>query len=680
MLLSSVSASTAAFYFDTSDGNDTSFTLSEIIRSSAVMLQINTDRVVSCKYSVFEGTSYANMEEEFDFSFGTLHKKELIGLGEEMHHYYVKCKDSGGVESGQFEAIFGVNVPVSARIVLEEEDDPLREGEFEIMVVTSKVVSETPSLSYSFDGTSYSPIPLFGSGTAWQGYLVISDTNEEMVGSFRFQGRDLEGISGTQITDGGLFLVDTISPGIVSDIDAVGYEGEIRVSWYLDEDDVKEYRVYRSTSPNVDYSDFLKSASEDDEFKDTSVEKGETYYYRIGATDEAGNDGGLSREVYATALREEVSSDSGLEIRFHGKVDGLLEEIDYVSGLADDAKSGFDRMGEKEGMLFEHLKLEREINGAKSELNSFRKEVGNYKSQNLNEVELDKKLNSGKLRINTIKKKIPESVVVVSEKSIDGSFSEEDAMEIVLRLRPAISESLARKIVEESLRLMNDEGFVVKRKGYNLGVVYLDGSGRDVSLVIEEVELSVGRNDSLSLLESIPLEIAESVSKIEVKNVDYQVAKEDAIVSFASDTSEIVYSLEDHIDFGYLSGVKTLVLVELEEERAGGSALTGYFSFVDLGEMGGSYLGLILGVLVVAGLGGYLFFIRRNGRVSEGLVPVRQIIHDAEENLIKGKIDIAKEIYHSASLHYKHLEEKEKKVIYKELNKLHKKIGSFMGG
>ncbi|MFH1290889.1 MAG: hypothetical protein ABIH92_05815, partial [Nanoarchaeota archaeon] len=414
-----LAASTASFYFNTSTGDDESVTLSEIIRSSVVMLKVTTDRATTCKYSDYQGTSYDNMEETFDFNFETLHKKDLIDMTDGVHKYYVRCENDEGNESGELEAIFAVSVPVTAQVVLED-GSPLGNGRTEVTLVTSKALSQTPSLSYSFDGIGYDPIPLFGSGVTWQGYLVISSSDSEKVGSFKFQGRDLEGVLGTEITSGGFFIVDTKRPETISDIDAVGYEGEIKLNWYIDdEDDVEKFNIYRSTSPNVDHSDFYES-TESLSFKDTSVEKGKTYYYKVSAVDEAENEGGLSREVYATALLENVTSLTGLEARFHGLVDSFLSDVDSVIGLAEDVENGFDDKDEKERNLYSDLKLEREINGAKSELSSLRREVVNYKAQSLTRSELDGKLNSGQLKLNTIKKKIPENIIIVSEKIESG--------------------------------------------------------------------------------------------------------------------------------------------------------------------------------------------------------------------------------------------------------------------
>lgn len=665
-----VEASVASFYFNV-DGNDSDQTFSEILRSQGVVFQVTTSEPAVCKYSSYEGTSFANMEGDFDFSFETIHKKDFVDLSDGPYTYYVMCKDEDENYSGELEASFAVRLPVSAEIVLED-GETVSTGRTEILVRTSKALSQAPSLSYSFDGVSYDPVPLFGSGNEWNGYLMIASSNEEVTGTFKFEGRDLEGVLGREITNGGTFFVDTKKPRPISDIKAVGYEGEIKLNWEIDEDDIKEYKIYRAKEPGIGYSDYFKK-TEEDEFTDSLVEKGDTYYYRVAGVDNAGNIADLSKEVYATVLLRNVTTSSGLDLRYHGLVDNLIIEIENVLSMADDMRENFESKDGKEGELYEMLRLEREINGAKSELNALKRETENYKSQSLSRSELDKRLNSGQLKLNTIKRKIPESLVIVSEKSEERGVNENDVTTLILRLWPDISESLKEKRVEASLELMEENGFEVKTEAYNLEVVFMDGSRREMALVREDVEFDHGINDSVYVLESVPEGIANSVSDLSIKNVDYDVVKEDTIISFSANSGEILYTLDDHIDMDALRGIRTLALFEVEEEVGEGSSLSGYFSFVDL-ESGGDYAGVIFAVLVIAGLGGYLFYMRRTSKVSEKLVPLRQIMDDAESSLRGGRHDMAKDFYHAASLHYKSLEKKLQKAIYSELENLHRRI------
>ena len=65
-----------SFSFNTSAQNDSSFVSSDIVRSGSLLMQVNTDKEVTCKYSSIKGRSYSNMEETFDLRVKA-NKKEI---------------------------------------------------------------------------------------------------------------------------------------------------------------------------------------------------------------------------------------------------------------------------------------------------------------------------------------------------------------------------------------------------------------------------------------------------------------------------------------------------------------------------------------------------------------------------------------------------------------------------
>ncbi len=670
-LLASVKAdSSLNVNFNTSFINDTSFSSSDMVGSSSFLFGVVTDRAVSCRYSNMKGKSYGNMEGTFDLELETLHKKTIIGLTDGIYKYYIKCKDNLGSESRELEVIFSVSLPITAQVIIKD-GLPVKEGKVEVKLVTSKIVSQTPTLSYSLDGASYNPIPLSGSENAWKGYFIVSKSEEEKVGSFKFQGKDLEGSIGTEITSGGVFLVDTKKPDSIIDIKSIGYEGSVQISWFF-EQDAKEFKIYRANSPGIDKSDFYKSIGSKT-YSDTSVEKGKTYYYKITAVDEAGNEGELSREVYATALLENTSVVSnGLEPRFLGAVDGLLSEIGLAINTADSVKQGFDEKTEKEKLIYADLKLEREIDSAKSELDSLRKEVENYKNQNLDKNELDKKLNTGKLKINTIKKKIPENMIILEEKNIEKKSEEADLIKIILEMDPSVSGSLLSRKIKKSMESAKENNFNVKAFGYNLEISYLDGTRKKMSLIKEVIDSSLTNNENISIIEYISKNIEESSSNIEIKNVNYNVLKEDPIISFNSDTKEIIYSLNKNIDFNLLGEIKTVLLFDVREETKT-NFITGYFSVINLDNSKNNF-GIILGILAVGFLFGYFLFSKRQRIANEKLLPLRKKLNEANDKIIYGKFDEAGAIYGFISQEYKNLEKREKRAIYGDIENLHKKI------
>ncbi|RMD67776.1 hypothetical protein D6817_00550, partial [Candidatus Pacearchaeota archaeon] len=353
--------------FDLSQENDSSITYGEIIDSSSVLLEVQTNVEAVCRYSQTSGESFDSMPGTFDISAGRVHRKTLDNLGEGTHEYFVRCRElvENASDSAQLGIRFTISLPVSA-VVRLSRDPPLKEGIYEVELETSKLVAQTPSLSYSLDGVSYTPIPLSGSGRLWKGYLIIPKDAGEKVGSFQFQGVDLAGQAGTQISEGAVFIVDTLPPDVVESVKAEGQENAIKLTWNFEES-ADKFRIYRSTSPNVGKADFYVE-TEEQSYVDNNVESGKTYYYKVSAVDEAGNEGRLSPEVYATALLANVSVEpTGLDPSLVGFVDSFLTEIDSVSLDIERAKLSFSSEKGKKKEIFERLKLSREIDSIESE-------------------------------------------------------------------------------------------------------------------------------------------------------------------------------------------------------------------------------------------------------------------------------------------------------------------------
>jgi hypothetical protein len=219
--------STLSYNFNVQE--NMTYNLGEVLHDSSILFQINTDRDTLCKYSSNSGISYESMEGNFDYNLGVRFKKTFFNLDDGVYQYFVKCKKNQEDYSGELKIMFGVSRPVSAEIDVGN-NNILKEGNYLVTLKTSKVVSSMPSLSYSFNGVSYNPIPLSGNGQVWTGYLIVPNNIGESVGSFRFSAKDLGGFLGEEINFGRIFLVDTLRPNPMLDVNAVGTDGAIKIS------------------------------------------------------------------------------------------------------------------------------------------------------------------------------------------------------------------------------------------------------------------------------------------------------------------------------------------------------------------------------------------------------------------------------------------------------------------
>jgi fibronectin type 3 domain-containing protein len=93
---------------------------------------------------------------------------------------------------------------------------------------------------------------------------------------------------------------DTTPPAAPAGLAADAADGAVGLSWDA-VDDADAYRVYRSTDPtDAAGGNALESGLSATTYDDPSVTNGTTYYYRVTAVDEAGNESDGSSEVAGT--------------------------------------------------------------------------------------------------------------------------------------------------------------------------------------------------------------------------------------------------------------------------------------------------------------------------------------------------------------------------------------------
>jgi len=630
--------------------------------ADSVVLRIFTSSETTCHYTE---TSVITPNEKFEGNYGTRHETFLGDLEEGVHNYYVRCGDSS---NPVMKLVFKTKSPVYGILDISEEP-PLKEGQYELTLTTSKEVSEIPTLEYTLDGITKKEVSLTGSGTSWRGYLIVPGNVGETIGYFEFDAYDVYGTHGTKLTGDNLFIVDTDKPETIGIINSIGYEGQIRLDWFYEED-VEEFNIYRSENPQIDYTDFYKTTTRK-YHTDNNVERGKTYYYRGAGVDEAGNIADLSKEVYATSLLSNDSLDDlGLDVKLLGRVDNMILGIDSFVADAQEIK---DVMGHEEGKqkdLFESLGFGKEIDGIVSELNSLKRDVEKYKLQDLSENELENKLGSAELRLNIIKKKTPESLIIIEENSISREINEQDIEIATLEYLGEPSEN-SKKELDFVFELAEEKNLEITSTFYNLEIVYMDGSRTDITVVEDELNSEIEEVDDFYFVVVIPKDIAERASELEIINTNFEVVKEDPVLLFYSDTKKITYYLEKEVSSGSL---RTILLSPIkiikEEEKQGIKGITG--NIVGNSASKGSF-GII--VLVIFALGLLIYFFKMKGK--EEVKPTLKVLEQVREvvNLSnQGKNEKAKELYSKIKEEYKNLSKKEKKLVVEELKELNGKL------
>jgi len=625
-------------------------------QNNLLMLRITTTQEANC----FFGKNPSSLNE-FEGKYGTKHEKILIDLEDGINRYYIRCQDSSqfGIIN---EVVFSVNIPINGNIEISEREPPLREGQYEILLTTSKTCLETPELRYSLDGITYKQISLKGSDKNWQGYLIIPKDIGEGVGYFSFKAKDMYGGEGNKITGDTLFILDTVKPETVEIIDSVSYQGQIRLDWFYNSD-IKEFNIYRSENPPVTYTDFYKSSSKNS-FTDNGLEKGKTYYYRIAGIDEAGNIGELSREVYATALysnSSSIQSNSGLDIKLLGKVDNLISEINSLIEDIGEINSKLTYLEEKEKNLFEEIKLNKEVENAILELNSVKRDVEKYKTQDLTEEELDKKINSASLRINIIKKKVPETLSVLNEKEITREINEENIAKSLLEYYEN-NEPINKREITSTLDRVKENNIKLTSKFYSIEIIYLDGSKKEITIIKDYLDSQIEMLENFFYIMIIPKEIVDSSSKLNIITQNYEVIKEDPVLSFPSDTKRVTYYIEKEIELNSLEEI-IISPIEIisESSKVTGNIISNYIS--------PNSIGLIVLIIFVSSLAIYFLFLKKDSKIKILDILFGEI-NNVKKLIKEGKLDEAKEIYLKIKEDYKKLNEEDKKKVLLEINKI----------
>jgi hypothetical protein len=626
-------------------------------QNNLLMLRVVTSQEATCLF----GRSPFSLGD-FEGRYGTRNEQILNDLEDGINKYYIRCQNNSLVGMVN-EVVFSVNIPIEGNIKISEKEPPLKEGQYEIILTTSKESLDTPELKYTLDGITYKQIQLKGSGSSWQGYLIIPRDIGEGVGYFTFKARDLYGGEGTKITGDNLFILDTIKPETVEIINAIGYEGQIKLNWFYNSD-VKEFNIYKSENPQAQYTDFYKTSSKN-YFTDNNVEKGKTYYYRVAGVDEAGNIGDLSKEVYATSLYSNSSGiQSGLDIKLIGKVDNLISEIDNLVIDIGEINSALNSKGEKEKTLFTDLKLNKEIDNSLLELNAIKRDVVQYKMQDLTENELNNKLSSASLRINIVKKKIPENIAILNEKSINREINEENIQKAFLEYAP--TQEPSKKEIQNTLDISKEKRINLTSTYYGVEIIYLDGSKKEITVVKDYLDSQIETLDGFFYIMILPKDIVQKVSDLTIMNSNYEIIKEDPVLSFNSDTKRITYYFNKEVDLDSLGSILiSPIQITTATSKVTGNVITNYINK--------DSLGLIILIVFVGLLLVYFLVLKKGSKIKLSEIILGEI--DNIEKLLKeNKKEEAKESYLKLKEDYKKLSNKDKERVILEINKLNETL------
>ena len=157
-------------------------------------------------------------------------------------------------------------------------------------------------------------------------YLVMPGDNSADMPVIAYLKRP-GGLESQWIDVSGFVTIDTTPPSQIKGIRARGFQDRIEISWEALKNipDLKGYKVLRSVQPLSGYSEIAKV--ELNVFEDRTVKPNITYYYRVLAFDQTGNESEIHDPIRVSLISKEPVMISG-EI----KKDTTLSGIFVVKG------------------------------------------------------------------------------------------------------------------------------------------------------------------------------------------------------------------------------------------------------------------------------------------------------------------------------------------------------------
>jgi hypothetical protein len=465
---------------------------------------------------------------------------------------------------------FAVNLRPSASVTLDNPDDTsdgtpiLHAATYLVHVTTSEELSEPPQLRYNFnDDSNNRAVSLTGSGTSFQGYLIIPNDNAERVGSFSVQLVDQSGLSGTEVTSGKLFLTDSKPPLAPSVPELEQVRSGIQLTWY-DDEDVAHYKIFRNTQSSVTRADYYTKADEK-EFIDKDVDEGSTYYYRIAAVDHAGNEGELSPERF---LAVDVNSREPLQKKLPSSLTGAVKkkmnDLDKDILDVDAAILEYSMTTDPDKIrAIEYFDLIKKAQTAKAVLTELKSQCDGFLVLNLQEQDLNSRLATIELNEKKAVQSVVNKIILLEKADFVQPVETSSIYEATTQLlQGKVLSSNERTSYESTMVGLNTQARIMTSI-VQVEMYYLGSERKDVqSIVKKKVTLQSPLSNGV-VVEIIPKGAASSANDV-LSQEQFTVLKDDPIIQWRRSgvSFDLAYHFSGKRDVASLKLARSIILEE----------------------------------------------------------------------------------------------------------------------
>ncbi len=593
---------------------------SGIVTEDQPLLVATTDETAQCRYAM-QPLPFSSMER-FATTGGMRHEQPLSPV-EGSYRYEVTCADVYGNEASAATE-FTLQLRPTASIEVEGEN-PRRAGRYEAILTASKPLLEKPTLTLVYQGGSSSALALEQiDATHYRGLIIVPENGGVLVGSFSFKGKDHNGLEGTRITDGELFIVDTVKPAKVTVFKAVNGTGGAKLAWYYDAEQGVRFNIYRSDRPGVTYADFL-SSTDKQEYLDNGARRGVDTYYRIAAVDAAGNVGELSHEEYASVAPDAVATltlpvdlERPLADRLRA-VERLILDAERVikdlEGESDAVKSG----------LIRTFGLLDEARGALTTLRDERSSLEGLRSSPLTPSAFQERLAASEETARLALEKLPVTIMVKNRAEYEEVA--DDA---------AISRAVAYALRDKTLSSSDTYALSARRFQEEVTVtssvtqasfLSLGGNERRYTLLERRIKSAAGGN--AVGIEVVPKEVSPRASDLLFLGTRPTILEEDPVLLYGFNPlteTTIRYAVPWFVDIPQARAASFVALPKHEPaavqpfEAPASTPLLGSFLSIP-GVTGGQGLLFLFGVIIIVGL--LTYYLRLSSEQHPVVPPAR---------------------------------------------------------
>ena len=554
---------TISFTIDTLPPTISGITPTGTVNKEEATLRFNTNEIATCKWGI-NNEEYDNLDNQFQTTGATIHEQPLY-LAQGINTYYLSCKDQIGNKNPTIVLNIELNLPPSATIKISKEDDykVLRYGTYEISLLASESLSQTPTLKLIYNNKIIN-IPLEGSSKSWGGYLIIPENAGEHIGEFSYLGTDNKGTTGTEITSGKLAIIDTIPPAKPDSLRLANENNKIKLSWAYEGEDTDHFNIYRSTTGNTGKSN-LKTTTQETTYQDADVTNKIGYFYRISAVDEAGNEGELSEEEFIMTEYQNTTTqflqDPTLLAIINTKISQTEKTVQNLEVKITELEETTDQ---DLLQIINEQKLVNQLEETKNKIQNLIGELKTYRETKITKDELDAKIRIIDTKIEEYKKDI------IKEVKVRSKVQNEQVLEENI-LQEAINEYLKNKALTEEQKEEYDTRTKTLQKeirvlqeliSYEIEYEYKE-SQRIIS--IKETILSSKDLSGILLQEYIPkevLKISDITFIIQPDNINSL-----GVVWLLKDleNTEVSYTTINEKTLNQLQAIRTILLYDIDE-------------------------------------------------------------------------------------------------------------------